>query len=241
MNTLKELEYANFVELVDYLKSISGEESEEGKLGFALQKIGNFFPELTSLQELEMGYVIDNLSQETFERFKDNNPDIKIDTTGKSTPTKKDYWEIKEKSLSYVFDMAYNNLKKNNFKDKHPDRLDTQIYNAKTLSPLKNMEKKESISYAYKRTLFFKKFPFVSESFDVNRYEGYMSEMKIDNYTVFFNYLLSYCYNKKYKNFSVFLEHVLKRIETLYLDKELKSNLNKEYLESIKSVINKNN
>ncbi len=240
MNTIKDLEYSNFIELVEYLKSISGEENEDGKMGFVLNRMGNFFPELTSLQELELGYVLDNLDKEKYERFRDNNPDIRVDETGKSSPSKKDYWMIKEKALNHLFDMAQNNLKSKDFKDNHPDRLDTQVHNAKTLSPLKNMQKQDSIAYAFKRALFFKKFSFMPAE-DFVKYEKHMEELGVEDYTVFLNYFLSYCYNKKYKNFSIFFEHVLKRIEILYSDKDLKSQFNKDFLEAIKSIVNKNN
>jgi hypothetical protein len=234
MNALRDLSHSEFVELVKFLNSLSEESN-------AMLNIGGFFPKLTAVQELELSYVIENDNNERlFEKFKSDYPDLEIDPEGASTPSKKNYWEIAERSINYTYDLAFNDLKSNNFKDGSPDKGNTQIYNSRTLACLKNMPVDKKVIYFIQRKLFIDKFAGYLGLKDFRHIEDILKELGLD-YQTFLSYVILYVKEKKYKNFGLFLSHLFKRIELLKSDKELKSQSNREFLESIKIVINKNN
>jgi len=227
---LKELEFENFLELVRYLDSIT-EES-------ASLAIGGFFPSLTAIQELELNHIIEMKEKDLFEKFKSDYPDIEIDPEGTSIPIQKNYWEVAEKALNHVYDLAFNSLKKSNFKDNSPASENTQIYNAKTLSCLKNIEYISPALYYPNRKLFLDKFPQISflsiESAELNlKKKGVNSES-------FLSYVIFYCKKKKYENFATFIDHLFRRIDVLSSDKDMSSYSNIDFLDSINSIINKN-
>jgi hypothetical protein len=230
MEKLRDLSYENFLELLEYLDSITE--------NVAIAAIGNFFPTLTALQELEIGYIVDSRDRDAFERFKEEYPDLDIDPEGKSEPEEKKYWQVTEKALNHTYDLAFNYLKNNNFKDDTNNKGNTQIYNAKTLAALKNMEYQDYLLYSFKRKLFIDKYPYISYK-EFNRIEAVLRLTGIDP-NKFMIYVVVYCKDKKYENFNLFLEHLFKRIEILEVDKDLISQSNKEFIEAINTVINKN-
>jgi hypothetical protein len=230
MELLRDLNYEDFSELITYLESITD--------NAAMIAIGSFFPKLNALQELELGYVVDSKDRDAFERFKKEYPDLEIDPEGKSQPEEKRYWEVTEKALNHTYDLAFNYLKNNNFKDESPDKGNTQIYNAKTLAALKNMDYQDSSIYPFKRKLFLDKNPYLSNK-DFNKIESVLKSVSVDPNRLMI-YVISYCKDKKYHNFNVFLEHLFKRIEILAEDKDMTSQSNKDFLEAINTIINKN-
>jgi len=230
MEKLRDLSYENFLELLEYLDSITE--------NVAITAIGNFFPTLTALQELEIGYIVDSRDRDAFERFKEEYPDLDIDPEGKSEPEEKKYWQVTEKALNHTYDLAFNYLKNNNFKDDTNNKGNTQIYNAKTLAALKNMEYQDYLLYSFKRKLFIDKHPYISYK-EFNKIEAVLRLTGIDP-NRFMIYVVAYCKDKKYENFNLFLEHLFKRIEILEVDKDLISQSNKEFIEAINTVINKN-
>jgi hypothetical protein len=227
---LKELEFENFLELVNYLDSITEEA--------ASLAIGGFFPGLTAVQELELNHIIETKEKDLFEKFKSDYPDIEIDPEGTSTPVQKNYWEVAEKALNHVYDLAFNSLKKSNFKDSSPAKENTQIYNARTLSCLKNMEYVNSSFYYPNRKLFIEKFPQIS-LLTLEMAESNLKKKEIDAES-FMSYVLTYCKKKKYENFATFIDHLLRRIDVLSSDKDMSSHSNIDFLDSINRVINKN-
>jgi hypothetical protein len=230
MEHLRDLEYTNFLELLEYLESVTGDA--------AISVIGNFFPNLTALQEIELGYIIDSKDEKSFERFKEEYPDLEIDPEGKAQPKDKNYWEVTEKALNYTFDAAFSNLKHNNFKDDSQNKGNSQVYNAKTLAGLKNIDFQEPSMYPFKRKLFIDKNKQLSHR-EFNRIESLLRSLDIDPNKLLI-YVIAYCKDKKYENYNLFLDHVFKRIELLVEDKNLVSNSNKDFLESINAIINKN-
>lgn len=226
---LTDLEYTEFIELVEYLDSLPE--------GPAISLIGSFFPKLSALQELEMGYIIDTRDEQAFEKFKSDYPDLEIDTEGKSSPEKKNYWEISEKSLNYTYDLAFSALKTNNFSDKSLSKINTQIYNAKSLACLKNKEFLDSNLYYAQRKLFVDKYNLDFNSF--NTAEKILKDKGLEP-TKFFVYVIEYCNKKKYENFQKFLDHLFRRINLLNDDVNLVSISNRDFLDNINSVINKN-
>jgi hypothetical protein len=230
MELLRDLNYEDFSELITYLESITD--------NAAMIAIGSFFPKLNALQELELGYIVDSKDRDAFERFKEEYPDLEIDPEGKSQPEEKRYWEVTEKALNHTYDLAFNYLKNNNFKDDSPDKRNTQIYNSKSLAALKNMEYQDSSIYPFKRKLFLDKNPYLSNK-EFNKIESVLKSISVDPNRLMI-YVISYCKDKKYHNFNVFLEHLFKRIEILAEDKDMTSQSNKDFLEAINTIINKN-
>jgi hypothetical protein len=230
MELLRDLNYEDFSELITYLESITD--------NAAMIAIGSFFPKLNALQELELGYIVESKDKNAFERFKEEYPDLEIDPEGKSQPEEKRYWEVTEKALNHTYDLAFNYLKNNNFKDDNPDKGNTQIYNAKSLAALKNMEYQDSSIYPFKRKLFLDKNPYLSNK-EFNKIESVLKLIGVDPNKLMI-YVISYCKDKKYNNFNIFLEHLFKRIEILAGDKDMTSQSNKDFLEAINTIINKN-
>jgi hypothetical protein len=230
MELLRDLNYEDFSELITYLESITD--------NAAMIAIGSFFPKLNALQELELGYIVDSKDRDAFERFKEEYPDLEIDPEGKSQPEEKRYWEVTEKALNHTYDLAFNYLKNNNFKDDNSDKGNTQIYNAKSLAALKNMEYQDSSIYPFKRKLFLDKNPYLSNK-EFNNIESVLKLIGVDPNKLMI-YVISYCKDKKYNNFNIFLEHLFKRIEILAGDKDMTSQSNKDFLEAINTIINKN-
>lgn len=238
---LKNLNYDNFIELIEYLGEVSGKEDLEEKELFVEEKIQNFFPKLNAVQEIELSFIIKNKSQEQFELFRDNYPDLEIDVEGKSKPEDKQYWLIREKTLESVCDLALENLKENSFIDRSINKIDSQVYNAKNLSNLKNMPATEGKNYFLYRKLFLKKYEddFLINNKNFNKYEKILKDLEIKEYNKFFLTLVNYIKEKKREEFSLFLEHLFERIELLGLDVDLTSSKNIEFKENILSIINK--
>jgi hypothetical protein len=242
MNQIKDLEYKNFIELLDYLENLSGSDEEDIRKAFMEERIHNFFPTLTALQELEFSHVVNTRNEQSFEKFKQDYPDLKVDSDGKSTPIEKNYWEIKERAVKSIYDLAENNLKENSFKDESPNKVNSQVHNARSLSCLLNRDFGEPKAYVFSRKLFIDKFPnenFISfEKF--TEIEKILSDKEIDAKKFLF-YVIEYCKNKKLGNFIYFLENLFTRIELLGLDKSLISEENKLFLSNVIKVVNKNN
>jgi len=239
MKKLEELQYEELVSLVEYLRSISTSE-EEMKNQDVLINIERFFPTLTAVQELEFNKIITDilLKEETAEKdfndFKELNPNVEIDPDGKSIPTKKNYWEINIASLDNIYLMALNILKENNFKDPNKFKYNTQVYNAKNLTPFINRGKITS-NYIFNRQLYLKK----NENQLINqkalrRYESLLKE-KVGSVDLL-NSLLDYIKDKKYEEYSLFVNHLFERIELLCKDVNLEHPSNKEFYEKILEI-----
>jgi len=246
MNYLKDLNFEDLVELLEYLENISGKETPEERISFVEERIGNFFPNLSALQELEFSFIINNRDRQSFETFRASYPDLEIDTEGRSTPKEKAYWQIREKALESIYTFALEDLQNNSFIDKSKNKINTQVYNAKNLSILKNMEETRSQAYIYiyQRKLFLDRWKghYIINQKRFNEIEKILATV-IDGNDVpsFLMKVVLYCKNKNEKDFSVFLEHMFERIEILGLDGSLSSESNKQFLENIKTVIDKNN
>jgi hypothetical protein len=233
MTKLKEMSFGELVELIDYLDSVS----EGGTQAF----IGRFFPNLTAVQELELGYVIDSRDEKAFEKFRSDYPDMDIDPEGRSEPSEKRYWEIGERSLNYTYDLALAYLKSRNFREDIPNKPNTQIYNARTLAFLKNMPWQDPSFYVGRKKLFMDKNgrgPLSPER--VSEAESKLRSLGVPP-NKFMTYLFSYCENKKYENYRVVVDHLFRRIDILSEDKDLSSQSNRDFLDAIKSISEKNN
>lgn len=238
MEKLGGLDYNNFIELLDYLESLSEYETEEETGVFVEEKIHNFFPNLDAVQEIELSYIISNRDKKLFEVFKQNNPDIELDPTGQSTPKDRDYWQLTENALNSVYTLAKEDLESTKFIDKSYNKVNTQVYNAKNLNCLANMESMKYDSYLMHRKLFLDSSN-IKTGKEFNELERKLTEIGVKPSQFLIN-VVKYCYKRK-DDYSVFLRHLFDRIEVLHSDNELTSESNKSFLDSINTVIAKNN
>jgi hypothetical protein len=243
MNFLKDLDFENLVELLEYLENISNKETKEERLNFVEERIGNFFPNLSAIQEIELSYIINNRDRDSFELFKASYPNLGIDVEGRSVPKDKNYWEIRETSLESVYQFALEELSKYEV-DKSKYRINSQVYNAKTLDELKNMSPHRPDLYIYQRKLFLDRWRGINltDPREFNRVEKLLIDILGEKTNAFLIDVVEYCKSKNdARQFLTFLEHLFERIEILSLDKELTSETNRLFLENINTIINKNN
>jgi len=240
---LRELEFEGLMGLIEFLEKLSKKETPEERETFAEERLSGFFPSLTAVQEMELFYICKSKNRDAFNRFRDEYPDIEMDETGKSQPKDKRYWEIKEKALNEIYEFALEDLKKNFFQDRTTNKVNTQVYNAKNLSALKNMDKQKSEIYIFSRKLFvdnFKGDDFINSK-TFNNIEKTMKLIGIKDPSKFLVNVINYCKGKKREKIILFLEHLFDRIEILSYDTELSSQTSKDLLDGINFVINKNN
>jgi hypothetical protein len=244
MQYLKDLKYENFVELLEYLEELADTESEEEKLRFSEERIQNFFPTLSALQEIELSLVISKKDKDMFEQFKSQYPDLEVDETGTSKPNKKDYWELREKSLESVHQIAEDYLKSKGRKNPDMKSLNKQVCNAKSLDCLENEGiNNEKNTYYFLRKLFLDRHPkdAVANQFNFLKFEKALEELGL-NYHKFFTMVIIHCNSKKSRDeFVVFLDHLFRRIELLLSDKKLKSDNNRKFLDAINAKLNGTN
>jgi hypothetical protein len=115
--------------------------------------------------------------------------------------------------------------------------VNTQVYNAKTLACLKNMNAMKYDNYIFHRKLFLDSSIMTNKKIKV--VEGSLKELGLQPAAFLIN-VIKYCYKRK-EDYSIFLDHLFKRIEILSVDKELSSESNREFLSNINSIIDKNN
>jgi hypothetical protein len=237
MEKLQNLEYDNFIDLLNYLESLSESDIPEEIEVFVEEKIQKFFPHLNAVQQLELSYIVKNRDRKTFELFKESYPELDIDPTGQSTPDEKQYWQLTENSLNSVYDLAVQDLETNRFIDRSYNKVNTQVYNAKTLACLKNMETMKYDNYIFHRKLFLDSSATTNKKMKV--VEESLRKLGLQPAAFLIN-VIKYCHKRK-EDYSIFLDHLFKRIEILSADKKLSSEGNREFLSNINSIIDKNN
>jgi len=238
MDLLKNLEYDNFIELLDYLEGLSESKIPEDIEVFLGERILNFFPDLNAVQEVELNYILMHREKSLFDAFKLEHPMLAIDSSGKSTPNKKQYWELSENALNSVYSLALQEVEKTDVKDTSYNKVNTQVYNAKNLSCLKHMPHQKYESYIYYRKLLLNKYHKHTAK-EFNELEKKLKELKLEPSKFLIN-VVKYCY-KETNDYSVFLDHLFKRVENLHADTDLTSESNKKFLANINLVIDKNN
>lgn len=238
---IESLQYNEFKDLIFYLKEISIEKDEKEQVKYVLKNIERFFPSLSTLEQLEFNKILlDTLdekddAEKLFIDFKEKYPKIEIDPHGKSTPTKKNYWEITLASLENIYYTAFEDLRRNSFIDNNKYKLNTQVYNAKNLTPFINKGKITS-NYIFNRQIFLKKNSSqLINSTNLRNMENILK--KVVGNVDLLNSLLDYIKNEKYENYSLLVDHLFTRIELLGQDPNLTNQITKDFYEKIKEII----
>ena len=158
-------------------------------------------------------------------------------------PSERKYWEIKLKALENIYMFAMKDLEENKFVDRSYDKINTQVYNARNLSALKNMDRLKPEVYIYARKLFLDKHkgdPFINNK-TFNLMENNLREIGIETPQAFLSNVVEHCNKKRRGEIIFLLEHIFDRIELLKHDIDVEAQENKDFLEGIKSIISKNN
>lgn len=229
---LKEVNYEQFIDLLD---TINETNEDIIKILYLL------IPNMSSLNMIELNNIIEsykNKKEDTevlFNNFKNNNPDLLLSfNMDPDDVVEKKYWEISLKSVEEIYNNAFNILKRNNFIDKSKFQINSQVYNAKNLSCLKNI--KNPSSYAMRRQLYFKKY-IETDNFNrkiLKEIEDYL--LKVIGNVKSLAAFMEYISNKKDNYISVFMDHFLIRMNSLVHDEKLENPLNKEFLENLKEI-----
>jgi hypothetical protein len=232
MVKLRDVGFSEFLELVDYLESISE--------GGTQALIGRFFPFMSATEELELNYIIDTRDQGKFNAFRDAHPEMDVDPEGKTDPSPKDYWEVQLKSIEAVHEMASSYLDKRKGIEDISNKPNTQIVSAKSLKPLLSMPHQDPAFYVPKKKLFIDK----HESGTLNKARIEDAESTLRRIGVapntFMIYVFAYCSSKKEENYKVLLDHLFRRLSILSEDSALKSQENRDFLHAVKSVSERN-
>jgi hypothetical protein len=232
MVKLKEVSFEEFLELVDYLESISE--------GGTQALIGRFFPFMSATEEFELNYVIDTREKANFERFRESYPEMNIDPDGKTEPSPKDYWEVHLKSLENVHQMASKYLEGRTGSEGMPNKPNGQIVAARSLEPLIRLPRQDPSFYIPRKKLFLDK----HGTGPITRSRVEMAEADLRSVGVapntFLTPMLAYCESKKIENYRVFVDHLLRRLSILSEDKHLRSDVNRHFLAAVKSVSERN-
>ena len=230
---LSELSYNDFKALIDFLT--------EDRVDNVIERLLRFFPSASALEIFDIQFAVnaimndDKDAEKIYKSVVESHPDTIVDSTGRSPiGPLDDFWEIRLKSLDVLYETALNELKNHNFADNSPHKINSQVYNGKKLSNLKNV-KIEKSSYWMLKTLYFKNHP---ESI-INMNSLKRAEVILDklfNSHRILEKLLVKVSKKKYENYSLFAEHFFERLDILSHDPSLKNPSNREFFDNLKEA-----
>jgi hypothetical protein len=145
------------------------------------------------------------------------------------------------KALEESYKMAFDVLSKNNFIDKSKNKVNTQVFNAKTLSGMKNLQIINNKAYLLKRKLFIDKYntEYISMKEFINT-EKILESLGL-KYNIILSAMIDWIGKKKIGEISYFVEHFFSRIEVLHDDINMSSHINVEFLDNLKYIENKPN
>ena len=230
-----EIEYADFVELVKFF-------SEKETDYFYIRKhLQSFIFYLTGTQAILLDNLIksvlenDEKSKEQFSVFQANYGDeLFFDKEGKQSPYDINYADIGLQSAEICFSQAEENLKKKHFKDDSKFKIDSQIYFAKTLLPL---EYEKAEHYKIVKALYYKGNKINISENELKQLENELIELLTSNGAAhLLARFLNYISGNSYNDCHYFIDNFKTRVHALYSDKELKDEINKEFLKTLKRM-----
>jgi hypothetical protein len=231
-NTIKELTFEQFEKIVAAIrmlgeqilseKEITGEDEVNE---FLVSKLQKFFPELTPLQEIEFNTLVRELTEENYNDFVAKYPDIHVDPTGKSTPKKKEYWELLADSIEKIYETATQK------EEKIP--ADYQVISAFSLDFLK---KKKYQAYLLTRKMLCEKMNYEKTVFETYE-QALLKKFSKEETNVFMGQVTGYLWDnrKTLKSKSILVENFMARLECFSLAPD--SEKNAEFVKNIAAVI----
>lgn len=221
---LKNFDASEIYKLFEHLKTFAKSDDPKDQEAFVLNHFKNFFCNLTIEQENELVELIRTPDNKKMQEFINKNPDIEINKQGTNKPKDIPGWKVKNDSLIY----SYKLIKQK----KNLNSMDKQIIKARELQCLKNIKPKKSFN-----NLLFELNKFQTKNNVIIQYiKDY--KKKLEEYfdtDKFFSKLLTYYMMNT--NYETFLKYVFYYLDIVLSDKEQNSELTKEYLETIKSIL----
>lgn len=234
MIKLKNVPFSEFNELVKFL----GKDKDI----YIIERIGRFFTNLNSEELFDLNHLCsmilndDPSAEDVYRLYIENHPDAEMDETGKSNVKIdiSDAWLLSLKSIDSLYAMAEETLKKNNYVDNSPHKVNSQVYNGKNLSNLKNYKSKHD--YLSNKVLYFKKH---TETKGLNKEnlklaEKTLSALKLP-YTSL-NKIIEIAELKISENWETFVEHFFVRMDALSHDIDLNNSSNKEFYNNLTEI-----
>lgn len=226
MSKIKEIKADEIWKLLDELEQRSQSHSDPKHIA-VLMMLGLFFGTLTLEQKVLLENICLERDTEKYSAFVETYPDITVSTEGIKPTTQPKVteatYEIIELAINKTFNGAKENLSKGINKKEY-----RQIINAGELSNIKNSN---LLQYGYIRkkyvTIYPEKYPLLK------RYEKDLKD-KFDIRS-FLSLILDYV--MKHPGSETFLTNVFARLDSLSLDKNNESELNKKYIELIKEIL----
>ena len=241
--SLKDMSYDDMIILMNFLKGRSKEEKNSDKIIDAVRQVSHFFPETDGTQELILTGIVTSIldgrdARKEFAVLQQAYPEMKVDRWGQSISEKKTYGGIRLSMLDEFFENSKKRLVESGFVDKSKAKIDTQIYNGKTLDSFK--EREPMTNYGIEKTMFLKKYPTVFFPEEIEHFE-ILLEKYAGTKKIF--HLIMESANKQKANthtdyFYSLVQHILGRLEIL--DREIEdkgaphSDSSREFLENLK-------
>lgn len=175
---IKSVPFSAFDTLSTYLKEMLTRRTEIK--ADIIDLLDRFFPNMSAIAQIEMKALAEDPSIERYTEFQERHPEIMVDNTGRSTPTKKMYWQVSEKALNDIYDAAVENVEKpelSKFKSKNQ-----QIIYARTLENLRN-PKLNSVGAMVSKVLLLKQIPGIAAPETFKRIETYIQDTITDGST----------------------------------------------------------
>lgn len=224
---LKELEYKDLVELIDFIEDHFKDQADSKTK--TLMVLRKFIPDLDGFQLITFMNFLENKSTEGFESLIKSAGEVTFDPTGKSEPKESDFLKM---NFDMIENMAENPLKddaKTSVKRRY-----REIRAAKTLEPLLNI--KVSNIYTQKKKLYLRKLSKFISVDTLNKIEGLLKEDNELKHSVILERVLEYISSRSEDNAKIFFEHFSIRVESCLLDKELSDPRNREFYEKLKKI-----
>jgi len=212
---LGNLQYDNFVELLDFLgNKVPKDKSEDERNAIIVTSLDSFFPELTALEEIEFKKIAEDIiygrenSEREFNKFKIEHSTVKIDRIGTSAISPKKYWEVSLATIEKIYALALSELHKTNFVDHTDNKINIQVFNAKTLAIFENSPLPSSL-YLYNKKLFLQTHSDGNVISPKNffKYEKILKELTGSDTLI--NYIVEYCKAKTNpRNYMMMVNHI---------------------------------
>lgn len=213
LSTLKSDEV---LRLTAYLEKFA---KTEDKHLFVLSHLGNFFLKLNLEQSVALGDAISSKDTQAIDDFIKKYPDIDVNLDGDSKTEDIPGWKVKEESLEAITKLARNATRKTS-------KL-KQIIRARELVCLEN---EDATNYDLEKISSK-----ILEQYDNSKFVTYISRLKnIIPIKELLTKVFAY-YRKTHAEY--FVKYVFFYLDVIMLDTKQESNLTKEYIKTIKSII----